>query len=825
MIEDNTVTGAKLVNGSVTADKLAAGSINGASLVDGTVSTAKLVDDSVTGAKIADGSIGSNHLAAGLTFGISKTTVTSTVGAKTMEVIRDTVNGKQRIIAGAPNFERKKIVIAGSSSAGDSGATVPANSWTNLFKAAMEAKGFEVVISATGSETTDGLITRFYTDIVPEYPDFLVLNYTLYSQGVLNGDGSTAYNALVQNTNRIIRMCRHHGIVPVIVSGLANNNFLAAHYRWTKMLNRYLDSMGVIVLNFLGAVDDFTGKFMAGSNFDAIHANDAGHMAYYKSIPLTIFDNLVGVDYNFQTARNGTIRMGVPTAARPMEMVFANPIDSFTVAFKMRVTDAATTNMSFCGFGPGNSRLRSDGANANRLCYTTATGANILSTVTPHVDQQWHDVAVTYSHIGQRVRFYVDGAFNGETAESITFNSFVVGGNFGGTNNAQNVEYKDIVVYRTRLNDEQIKDLTSGDFPRASLELYSSMADEDLGANVRMLNLAPTSSYLKINQAIFTPVYVNVASADIIARTVQFEGGGKIYVEGGSLKFMNSSGVVTTLGGVSDTTPPTDVAGLNATNITSNSARLTWTASTSPDVAGYQIFNGASLLSTVTGTFYDVVGLTAATSYTLTVKARDASGNVSAGAVSTFSTTAGAGSALVTDTFTRANSTTTLGNTDSGHPWTTLAGTWGINNNIARVVVASSANAGDGIRDLAAVETGVANATVRLRIKVADSPVGLAFRVSDSLNFWQFVRTGAGYQVYKVVAGTATSMGTSASPMAVDDLITVTFNGASIVARINGTGDITVTGDAFNQNATRHGMVARGITAQSMFDDFAVDSV
>ena len=81
-----------------------------------------------------------------------------------------------------------------------------------------------------------------------------------------------------------------------------------------------------------------------------------------------------------------------------------------------------------------------------------------------------------------------------------------------------------------------------------------------------------------------------------------------------------------------DTTPPNNVTNLVTTNnTTGTSLTLTWTASTSNDVAGYEIYRGTTLLTTVTGTSYNVAGLTVNTAYTFNVKAKDTSNNVSSG--------------------------------------------------------------------------------------------------------------------------------------------------------------------------------------------------
>ncbi|GAA0136775.1 lytic polysaccharide monooxygenase [Paenibacillus sp. YSY-4.3] len=81
-----------------------------------------------------------------------------------------------------------------------------------------------------------------------------------------------------------------------------------------------------------------------------------------------------------------------------------------------------------------------------------------------------------------------------------------------------------------------------------------------------------------------------------------------------------------------DTIAPSAPSALTSTGSTATSVSLAWNASTdNVGVTGYQIFNGGSLAATVSGSTlsHTVSGLTANTSYTFTVKARDAAGNVS----------------------------------------------------------------------------------------------------------------------------------------------------------------------------------------------------
>lgn len=158
---------------------------------------------------------------------------------------------------------------------------------------------------------------------------------------------------------------------------------------------------------------------------------------------------------------------------------------------------------------------------------------------------------------------------------------------------------------------------------------------------------------------------------------------GRIMVKGSNHIFfdVNNANITVNAGsGTSDTTPPTAPT-LAASGTTSTSTNLSWSGATdNVAVTGYDVYQGASLVGSTTSTSYTVTSLTPSTTYSFTVKAKDAAGNNSVSS-NTVSVTTLAGSTV---TYCSATSTNTaderIGNVSFGTINNTSTGTAGYEN-------------------------------------------------------------------------------------------------------------------------------------------------
>ena len=111
-----------------------------------------------------------------------------------------------------------------------------------------------------------------------------------------------------------------------------------------------------------------------------------------------------------------------------------------------------------------------------------------------------------------------------------------------------------------------------------------------------------------------------------------------------------------------DTAAPSVPIGLTATAISSTQINLSWAASTdNVGVSGYQVFRGVTLIATTPSPSYSNTGLTPNTSYSYSIKAVDAAGNISGSSATASATTLASDTTFPTVTLTAPPASTVTG--------------------------------------------------------------------------------------------------------------------------------------------------------------------
>lgn len=158
-----------------------------------------------------------------------------------------------------------------------------------------------------------------------------------------------------------------------------------------------------------------------------------------------------------------------------------------------------------------------------------------------------------------------------------------------------------------------------------------------------------------------------------------------------------------------DSQAPTVPTGLSASAASSSQINLTWTASTdNVVVTGYDVFRGGSLVGSTATTSYSDSGLNASTTYSYTVKSKDAANNVSAASSPASATTqaSGGGGGTVVNVSTSAQLASAISSATAGTTIVLANGTYtnggnfsvsGKNGTAANPITIKAANTGQAI--------------------------------------------------------------------------------------------------------------------------------
>jgi hypothetical protein len=131
------------------------------------------------------------------------------------------------------------------------------------------------------------------------------------------------------------------------------------------------------------------------------------------------------------------------------------------------------------------------GVRSGAWAYTAASGQTIASTV--KADGQWHQVALSHYTARGETLFFVDGALAGRTNERLETNRLALGGQ---------ADLKDLMIYRSALNADEVSALNKGTLLQASLEVYAPLADAKIKAGAPLENRAQSLSAAKAGAGI-----------------------------------------------------------------------------------------------------------------------------------------------------------------------------------------------------------------------------------------------------------------------------------------------------------------------------------
>jgi lysophospholipase L1-like esterase len=364
-----------------------------------------------------------------------------------------------------PPMPPVRVVVVGSSTAQGAGASSIAASWAGRLDAWLQDHGLAMSnVSIIGTATADS-IARFNNDVRPLNPKFVILATSIANEGITENNTAAVAAQYLDNTRKLIRMTEGIGAIPIVVTPYVNDTFGVTIHSALIALSAQFEAEGVTVWDFLNATDDGDGHWIPGLSLDGTHPTDEAHRQLFDGIPLSFFDTALAPSRWPPTMNFGSWKSVYGDGTPPsIEVVLATPVMSWSVAFWMR-PGTSTDPQPLLTVGDVGVVLRRSGARLDIM-----RDGEILATAQLPPPPGFTHICLTYQKLASSLTLYLNGA----VADSVRLETEQSAGSFRITSapGTEGELFSRLLVYRTPLNSQDVKDLVVGRMHFKSLEAY-----------------------------------------------------------------------------------------------------------------------------------------------------------------------------------------------------------------------------------------------------------------------------------------------------------------------------------------------------------------
>ena len=401
------------------------------------------------------------------------------------------------VFPGISSGQDKKIAVFGSSVAKGSGDTTGTGGYAGMFKTLLENRGWMVVNVSRGGDNTVKIMPRFEKELLPEKPGYVIIGLSLGNEGIANASElkrNRIFERFRSGILHLINLCRENGMVPVVVNCYARNDFNQEQYEAVRKMNLLINTWNVARINALGAIDDGTGKWAAGYWHDKSHPNEKGHREIYYAIVPTLFDAL-GTGKKCPEKFRGSSYLSVSSgaSAKPLVYIPDDTIHSFTVSFQVKSTDEGTVS----ALAGKNTHVTVSLENGRIRFQTSAN--EIFEADTSDENKGWQYVVISYRHSTGHTVFYANGKPIGIRSGPLDFRELILGGSGSEmVSPPQQAGYRELMIFRSALNTDEVHALYNDQLLQSSLEIYAPLNDPVFRAGTEAANRAQSMSKLMI---------------------------------------------------------------------------------------------------------------------------------------------------------------------------------------------------------------------------------------------------------------------------------------------------------------------------------------
>jgi lysophospholipase L1-like esterase len=423
-----------------------------------------------------------------------------------------------------------RIAVWGSSVANGRGDEFARDGYTGMLRALMAAKGWEVLNQSRGGDNTKSIVPRFMPAGTPDpkvrylttvNPSYVVIGLSFGNEGLYEAkttaEKEAVYKGYGEGIRALVDRARQNNIVPIISGVYTRSVYTAEDYSFVRRMNVEQQQWDVPMVNFLGATDDGAGRWSLG--WDDKHPQTSGHREMFYTFVPSLFEALeAGKTTPVRPVNGGFARVAGGRA--PLTFVPDGTMHPFAISLMVRAQGNGTiaslagstlttrketrpnegTPFEATTLVADRPFTASVSVQNGKWAYQSAAGTVIDSGVA--ADARWHHIVLSHYTGRGETHLYVDGKLAGKVMERLEPNRFVVGGPGAPTGPAgpKQADYRDLYIFRSAINADEVAVLAAGKVLQGSLEVYAPLNDAEFAADGSVENRAQSLAALKIGR-------------------------------------------------------------------------------------------------------------------------------------------------------------------------------------------------------------------------------------------------------------------------------------------------------------------------------------
>lgn len=408
------------------------------------------------------------------------------------KVVLDVENNIKKYANGEFVMEKEKVISVFGSSVALGVGGLNWKGYASTLEQRLSPENWKFYNHSVGGNNTISLLNRFDEPTDPALEvGYVIIGLSLANEGITGGNPDQIYEQYKNNMQELIVKFREKNIIPIVGLCYPYGQYNDKHYKYVKDMNILVNSWDVSSINFLGAVDDGTGKWVEGYYSDIAHPSVEGHAEMYYTIVPTLFDAL---QQNKEKVikSNGKEYLKFTDTDYLINFKPEDKIHSFSLSFNIKANEEGI--VANLNTEKGNSYLEIEKETGN-LIYKLYDGIQMIMEK-DILDSNSHNITFVHRYAKGESLIFIDGELLNTINEKIDINEFEIGGmiNKGTKKNSVNSEYQELMIFRAALNDDEVRVINDGKLLQASLEIYSPLSAVNLSEGEEIINLAQSLS-------------------------------------------------------------------------------------------------------------------------------------------------------------------------------------------------------------------------------------------------------------------------------------------------------------------------------------------